>query len=256
VTLGPAGPPLAQSAILEFNTRALGLYDRDYMRTPKRRRKVSASPVVAIALGVLVAGALATGALGRGLHWVRSQHGQPTGASFGVSLGPGLTLKTAPLPRNDRWASFLAPETVCPGREDSSAPAPVQEQTALCLLNFARQREGLPALPQAPQISSWSALKASDIARCSDFSHEPCGEAADVHARADGYPGAWGENIFMGPQIYKTPLSAVDGWLNSPHHRENLFRPEWRAQGIALLHLDSFHGQDDVAIWVSEFTDR
>jgi hypothetical protein len=27
-------------------------------------------------------------------------------------------------------------------------------------------------------------------------------------------------------------------------------------QGIAMSHVDSFHGQDDVAVWVSEFTDQ
>jgi uncharacterized protein YkwD len=57
----------------------------------------------------------------------------------------------------------------------------------------------------------------------------------------------------MGPQIYKTPLAAVDGWLNSEQHRENLFRPEWRYQGIALLHTDGLREQHDVGLWVSEF---
>jgi uncharacterized protein YkwD len=51
-------------------------------------------------------------------------------------------------------------------------------------------------------------------------------------------------------------LAAVDGWLNSPHHRENLFRPEWRFQGISVVRVDDFRGERDVAIWVSEFTDR
>ncbi|MDP9285727.1 MAG: hypothetical protein M3P41_12380 [Actinomycetota bacterium] len=58
----------------------------------------------------------------------------------------------------------------------------------------------------------------------------------------------------MGPQVYKTPLAAVDGWLNSEHHRENLFRTGWRSQGIAVAHIDHLRNQRDVAIWVSELS--
>jgi hypothetical protein len=32
----------------------------------------------------------------------------------------------------------------------------------------------------------------------------------------------------------------LGGWLNSPHHRENLFRPEWRFQGIAVEKIAKF----------------
>jgi uncharacterized protein YkwD len=211
--------------------------------------------VVASIIGALLIGGLTTGELQRGIDWARSQHRQPTDFAFGVGV-PGLTLRTAPLHRDDPWASYLAPESICPGRSDSSASPGLQAETALCLLNYARQEQGLPALAQEPQVSTWSALKASDITRCNEFSHEPCREPADVHARDAGYRGAWGENIYLGPGSYKTPLAAVDGWLNSPHHRENLFRPEWRAQGIAVLHVASFRGRNDVAIWVSEFTDE
>jgi uncharacterized protein YkwD len=160
------------------------------------------------------------------------------------------------VPRHDPWSRFLAPEAVCPWRSDSTLPASAQQRTAICLLNYARQQEGLEALPESPTVSAWSALKAADIVRCDDFSHTPCGEDGMIHPREAGFAGSWGENIFAGPQVYKTPLAAVDGWLNSPHHRENLFRPEWRFQGISVVRVDDFRGERDVAIWVSEFTDR
>ena len=51
-------------------------------------------------------------------------------------------------------------------------------------------------------------------------------------------------------------MAAVDGWLNSTDHRLNLFRSEWRLQGIALRHTDRLRDQHDVAIWVSEFGER
>jgi uncharacterized protein YkwD len=49
---------------------------------------------------------------------------------------------------------------------------------------------------------------------------------------------------------------AADGLLNSPHHRENLFRPGWTEQRIAVVVAKRFKGESDVAIWVSEFGER
>jgi uncharacterized protein YkwD len=165
----------------------------------------------------------------------------------------GASLATGLPPPDDPWSAFLAPETVCPGRTDLSGSPAVQQATVVCLLNYAREHVGLAALPSSAEISGWSASKAADIKRCDDFSHSPCDEAADRYPRTAGFTGAFGENIFMGPQVYKTPLAAVDGWLNSQAHRENLFRTNWRAQGVAVLHTQRLRDQSDVAIWVSEF---
>ena len=123
----------------------------------------------------------------------------------------------------------------------------------VCVLNYARSRDGL-ALPVSPLLQRSAHLKALDIIRCQQFSHAACGK--DPHAVAEevGYPNVdWGENIYVGPGPYAAARVAADGWLNSPHHRENLFRPEWTEQGIAVVHAKRFKGQRNVAIWVSEF---
>jgi uncharacterized protein YkwD len=81
----------------------------------------------------------------------------------------------------------------------------------------------------------------------------------DPHAVADevGYPKVdWGENIYDGSGPYRPARVAADGWLNSPHHRENLFRQGWTEQGIAVVMVKRFKDQRNVAIWVSEFGDR
>ena len=52
---------------------------------------------------------------------------------------------------------------------------------------------------------------------------------------------------------------AIDRWLNSQGHRENLFRPEWRNTGIALLPHATAHWDKnnttikDGVIWVNQF---
>ncbi len=72
-----------------------------------------------------------------------------------------------------------------------------------------------------------------------------------------GYDHAgWGENLYLGPGEFGRPRVAVDGWLNSTGHRENLFRADWSEQGVALVEVPLFEGQPDVALWVSQFGQR
>ena len=74
--------------------------------------------------------------------------------------------------------------------------------------------------------------------------------------RSIGYSGVFGENLYLATGRWRAPRVAVDAWLNSPHHRENLFGRAWREQGLAVLTGESFGGFRDVAIWVSVFGDR
>ena len=75
--------------------------------------------------------------------------------------------------------------------------------------------------------------------------------AADIHAAQ--YPGAFGENLYIAGGRAGAPRAALDGWLNSPEHRENLFRAQWHSQGIALVKLAQFAPYHDMSLWVSHF---
>jgi uncharacterized protein YkwD len=130
----------------------------------------------------------------------------------------------------DRW---LAGERACPGSTGVSVPAAAQRRALLCLVNVARARAGLRPLIADPVLAESAAAKAADIARCQDFAHDPCGTGASRAARALGYRGAWGENLYIGTGRLGTPRAAMEGWLSSPGHRENLFRPQLRSSGIA-----------------------
>jgi uncharacterized protein YkwD len=225
----------------------MGLAGRDYMRHQPRRRR----PWLANVAGVV----LLLGLLLAILALLRSRD-EPSATIvspgvFGVRLsGPSQPV----YPRDDPWKGHLAPENICPEGENRSRPAGEQEQTMICLLNWARQRAGLEALSQQPLLFQAAALKARDIAACDDFAHEACGKPASAVVTEAGYsPSAWGENIFLGPAAFGSPRVAVDHWLNSTGHRKNLFRTEWSEQGVALLELHSFGGQRDVAVWVSHF---
>jgi uncharacterized protein YkwD len=95
--------------------------------------------------------------------------------------------------------------------------------------------------------------KAEEIVRCHDFDHAACGQSPDSDVRAAGYLGSFGENLYIAGGRYGAPRVALDAWLNSPGHRENVFRREWRTQGIAILKVDRFGPYRDMTLWVSHF---
>jgi len=143
-------------------------------------------------LAAVVAFAALTDAGHRGLRWVT--HMDDT------SMGATMTPMEFMVRRDDPWQSFLAPESVCPGRNETELTPAVQERSAMCLVNYARGRRGRPAVRESPEISSWSALKAADIVGCDDFAHTACGKPGDARARAAGFNGAFGENLSSAPR--------------------------------------------------------
>ena len=156
--------------------------------------------------------------------------------------------------RHDRWADYLAPESVCPGGEAARATEAEQERTMLCLINFARRHAGRASLRSSTILSLAASFKARDIVSCRRFAHTACGKDAHAVANEAGYPPvSWGENLYLGPGARGAPRPALDRWLNSPHHRENLLDPTWTEQGIAVREAKRFDYGHDAAVWASEF---
>ena len=172
-----------------------------------------------------------------------------------LPAGPTIGIDT--YLHNDRWQTLLATERTCPGGESTTAPLRAQAQTMLCLVNYARTREGLHPLTVSRLLNQSSAAKAADIARCQDFRHDACGKPPSQGARQLGHRGAWGENLYMGNGPLAAPRVALDAWLNSPGHRRNLLRPQIRITGIAVrshatASRDGVRIRDGV-IWVNQF---
>lgn len=197
---------------------------------------------------------------------VQQGHGGPVG--FGrtshthrgdtrISILPGLpsiTIHGDPLyAKNDPWRRYLAPERDCPGGESLDAPLPDQAETMVCLVNYARAQGGLQPVSPIGLLDESSLAKATKIVRCTDFDHNACGEDAAADVRAAGYTGAWGENLYIADGRYGSPRVALDGWLNSVEHRENLLTPAWRTQGIAVEKVARFGSDRNVTLWVNQF---
>ena len=84
------------------------------------------------------------------------------------------------------------------------------------------------------------------------FLHDACGDDPAADVRAAGYDGPWGENLYREGRL-GAPRVALDGWLNSPEHRENLFTPTWQTDGIAATTAAHIGKYSDVTIWVNQF---
>jgi uncharacterized protein YkwD len=184
------------------------------------------------------------------------------GAYLGLNLlDAKAATQTSVRPSSGRYDNYVAPESVCPGGEALAAPAAAQEETMLCLLNYARRVRGLGELSTVAPLMNSARIKADDIARCRDFSHTACGatvvSAFERGAYVSPYQSSrYGENLAWGAAEAGSPRGALLGWLESNDHRDNLFRADWTEQGIAMLYVGDFRGIADSRVWVSHFGRR
>jgi uncharacterized protein YkwD len=222
--------------------RAVASYVRE-RRSPVAIAVVLASTLVMIATGVVVS----AGDQGS----IRLVLAAPGHGERALALS-----RSSIYARNDPWKEYLASESICPGGEETAHSVEEQVATLACLVNYARKRRGLEPLIVRVLLNGASSAKAEAIIRCRDFSHAPCGGRWAADIRSSGYVGAIGENLYIGSGQWGAPRVAVDAWLNSPEHRENLFSSEFRGQGLALLKKARFGDYRNVSLWVNAFADR
>jgi len=202
---------------------------------------------------LLAAIAIAAGAGGA---WVLVTMAQGGGGLVEPLHGP-LAVNGEPLyAPNDPWRAFLADERTCPGGADQGLPPQAQVETMVCLIDHARVHAGLSRLPVSSVLSSSARLKGEEILRCGVFAHSPCGDDPAAGVRSLGYRGAFGENLYVADGAFAAPRVALDRWLNSPGHRENLLRPQWRVQSVYVVKVASFREYRNGEVWVSHFGDE
>lgn len=116
----------------------------------------------------------------------------------------------------------------------------IQDEAAVVYeTNLIRRQEGLAPLRWNAELSSaarWFARHAVE-----DHPNGYCGHNDLVYGelakriQAVGYANghAWGENVICG---YSDPKAAVDAWMQSPGHRENLLNPVYREIGLGYYY--------------------
>ena len=105
------------------------------------------------------------------------------------------------------------------------------------LINRQRLENGLEPLEWSDQIAEMARIHSANMANFKFFSHTDL-DGALVNDRADllGIKKwrAIGENIAYNRGYENPAESAVERWMQSPSHRENLLNNRWKESGIGI----------------------
>jgi uncharacterized protein YkwD len=114
---------------------------------------------------------------------------------------------------------------------------PRAEQRLLELTNLERERVGASALQLDPGLSAAAREHAAAMAVRGELSHQFTGEAPLQQrvAISSLHLDKAGENVALDANVDQ----AHDGLMHSPHHRENLLRPDYNVVGLAVARVGS-----------------
>lgn len=117
------------------------------------------------------------------------------------------------------------------------------------LVNAERQRNRLAPLKVVERLCISARWHAMDMAVGGYFDHKDrLGRTVGQRLQSFGYRYTYcGQNIAAGQ---KSAEDAVQAWMNSPSHRENILRPEFKEMGVAVVtNANSKYGR----YWVQDF---
>ncbi|HEY9637334.1 MAG TPA: CAP domain-containing protein [Coleofasciculaceae cyanobacterium] len=122
-------------------------------------------------------------------------------------------------------------------RVPAQSPATAQmEAQVRQRINEIRQKRGLSQLRHNEKLAQVARNYSQQMAEKNFFSHtSPEGSTMVKRVRSAGiFYFMLGENLFMCTNLPQPVPSSIQGWMNSPGHRENLLRPEYRETGIGV----------------------
>ncbi|MCL1831845.1 MAG: CAP domain-containing protein [Oscillospiraceae bacterium] len=150
-------------------------------------------------------------------------------------------------------AMLLAlPMPVSPRLSEASAETEWYAQI-VTLVNIERAAQGLtPLVATDAQLNSAAQVRAEELTVVYDPNHlRPDGqEWLTVLDEQNVVYWSAGENIAAGQ---KSPEEVMEGWMNSPPHRENILNPDWEHVGVGIaVNPDGYMGYG--TYWVQLFS--
>lgn len=147
-----------------------------------------------------------------------------------------------PAARVVRPPAVPATVSACPGADDvpTAANLDAARVATLCLVNNERARVRLPALRENGALAGIARGHSLDMVARQYFEHtSPTGSTLLSRLLGSGYARtgvAWmaGENIGWASGLLSTPAAIVTAWMNSPGHRANILRAEFRDVGTGI----------------------
>lgn len=106
---------------------------------------------------------------------------------------------------------------------------------AFDLVNNERLSRGLAALQYREDLSQVALRHTSDQIGMNKLSHRSS-DGRLLENRLKAYDWVWaGENLARNKGFDDSAAEAVRGWVNSPRHYANMFRPDFRQAGMAVM---------------------
>jgi uncharacterized protein YkwD len=153
--------------------------------------------------------------------------GKAPGASTRPSAAPTATPRRAPTKK--------ATPTVrrSPSRSPSGGAAGgTTQQQVIDIVNRERAAGGCGPVTANPRLTSAAQLHSADQAAHNRMSHDGSdGSSPWQRAERAGYDNAIGENVAAG---YGSAAAVMDGWMNSPGHRNNIMNCDAEAIGVGV----------------------
>ncbi len=158
---------------------------------------------------------------------IRSDEADWTDGGVGVVPGPGGSVSVTAIIVERLGVTVSHPEQI--------------ERAIHDAINDRRRRHGLSTLSFDHHLSGIAREHSRDMAHRDFFEHEtPEGRTvADRYRRGDYDTPPCAENISMqqcrvAEDHAEIAERIVDGWMNSPGHRENIVKPSWTTEGIGV----------------------
>jgi uncharacterized protein YkwD len=127
------------------------------------------------------------------------------------------------------------PPSAAAPRGSSEDPATL-ERVVLEAINAERRSSGLPPLVASPELTELARGYSRDMARRNFFGHrDPDGRA--ISERVEGIGVRWarvGENIARNRGYGDPAAMAVQEWMKSKGHRENILGDRYRETGVGI----------------------
>jgi hypothetical protein len=118
--------------------------------------------------------------------------------------------------------------------------------------NTQRANAQLAGLTIDPQLTSAAQAKAEDMVAKDYWSHNsPDGKTPWTFIAASGYKYITaGENLAYG---FNNASEAINGWMNSPTHRDNILSTNYSNVGFGVASSPNFQGEGPKIIVVAEY---
>jgi len=162
---------------------------------------------------------------------------------------PEAVLKVAPQPARRPFNKKLNQKKL--NKKQCMTPAtpdlPAVETQIVEMTNAYRAQNNLNAVTRNPLLARAARAYARYLARNDAFSHDADGRKPAERVAAAGYDYCQvGENLALaldsrGFKSGDLSSQAMDGWINSPGHRQNLLAPHVTHIGVAVVQAPAAH---------------